>query len=291
MDYNFDGIYLSYVEKKTCGMTSVCSDKVMNYYISKRGKNIGGINLDQLYGCDQNGTYAVCLVGSSSLGLEGVCGFNRQLSKNGEVSRALGACIYSWNLVEGNLEHPDVELGLKAYDLLQNKKFKIGQWGAGLGARVGKLYENWKEEAVYGGQGGAFFEEGKFRFLVINVINSIGIVHENSLLLHQFKVKHNKIKTLQELPDINSSHLKPLNTTLTICVTNIKMNESEQKNLSEILHDVVQSMIYPYGTIYDGDVLFLLTTNDYSCKINDKCINQMKNTIKNAIRSVFICSM
>jgi L-aminopeptidase/D-esterase-like protein len=265
-----------------------------------------------LYGSTDAETYAkaVCLVGGSTLGLEGICGVNQALiadAPNNPANMnvpAIGATCLTQNILFSDFTHPDINLGKFAYKN-KGKVLMIGQVGAGVNTRVGKLYYDYKSEIQHGtpfyaGQGADYLEKGDMKCFCIVVLNSLGVVHENGKLLHDFKYKDQVIKNINDMPDnwlTNSSTNKlkfkkegeqvknPTNTTLTIFVTNIKYTEDQMKLLSKELHDVVESMVYPYGTLLDGDIFFLVSSKeldpdkDYS--------NDYKNVIRNAIKSVF----
>ena len=77
----------------------------------------------------------------------------------------------------------------------------------------------------------------------------------------------------------------PKNTTLTIFVTNIKYAEDQMKLLSKELHDVVESMVYPYGTLLDGDIFFLVSSKEFDPA--EDYLNDYKDVIRDAIKSVF----
>jgi len=286
-NFNIKDLFVSQVQYKSCGMTTIYSPKYMSFYIDKRGKAIGGFMLDYLFGEGIKGTKAISFVGSSSLGLEGICGINNELlklNKNKFHDRAIGACIWSFNIEEKDFTHPDVKLGKYAMKKLKNKVY-IGQAGCGVNATVGKLNNDYKKTKVFAGQGAFYLEEGNIKMLCIIILNSIGVVHENGLLLHDFKIDNKNIKKLQDLPKSHKGP-KPNNTTLTAFIINMKMNEEEMKNMSSKLHDVVESMIFPYATKFDGDCFFLLSTNEV--KYNHKKIDSCKDVVKNAIKSVFV---
>jgi L-aminopeptidase/D-esterase-like protein len=57
------------------------------------------------------------------------------------------------------------------------------------------------------------------------------------------------------------------------------------QKIGEQLHDVVQSMIYPYGTTYDGDTFFFVSTHEYKTKKN--FIKEYENVVRDAIKSPF----
>lgn len=288
-------IYISQVQYKSCGMTVVSSKKYLDYYISKRGKNIYGLGIDVLYGCQQNFTAskAVCLVGSSTLGLEGICGVNQYLvEENGNKHNdpAIGTCCYSYNIVERDFTHPDVKLGKFAMEN-RGKILYIGNVGAGVNARAGKLYKDWKKNNVHTGQGASYFSNEVMNCFCIVVLNSLGIIHEKGDLLHPFKVGSKEINHISELTktplfDTSVNANKPKNTTLTIFVTNIAYTEEEMKYISEKLHDVVESMVYPYGTALDGDTFFFVSTKEVK-NSKENYLNDYKKTVREAIRSPF----
>lgn len=289
--HDFNEIYVSSYCTNDCGLTTIFCEDYMTFYINKKGKNIGGISLDQLYGTGYNGTKALCFVGGSSLGLEAVCGVNRALlnhNKYGLFDRSLGACIYSYNLVKKNITFPDCSSGLQSMQNMSNSKIDVGQVGCGKNAVIGKMYSSFKKDKIYAGQGVSYTKHGNVKILVITILNSIGIVHENGILQHKFSVNGKEIKLVKDLPDINFDYLQPINTTLTAVITNIIMDSDTIQNLSEILHNYVASMIYPYATIFDGDCLFMLSTDQLNLKIDGDIENVFKKTIATSIKSVFV---
>lgn len=287
INIDIKNIYLSQVQYgESCGMTVVYSPKYMSFYVDKRGKNIGSVGTDNLYGEGTAGTKAVCLVGSSGLGLEGISGVNNAMLKENKYKfhdRALGACIWSYNIVEKDFTHPDVKLGEYALKNIDKKAY-IGQVGCGVNATIGKLYSDWKKNKVYAGQGVGYLEIGKVKCMCITILNSIGVVHENGKLLHEFYVGKDKIKKISEMPKTSLTGGSSANTTLTIFVTNQKLDKNQMKEHAEKLHDVIENSIYPYATIYDGDCFFMLSTNEVSSKKD--YIDDYKQTVKDAIKSV-----
>jgi len=284
---NIKNVYISQVQYKSCGMTVVSSTKLFDYYISKRGKNIYGLGLDVLYGHNYTGSKAICLVGSSTLGLEGICGVNQYLIKeNGEKHNdpAIGTCCYTWNIVEKDFTHPDVKLGKFAMTH-RGKNLLVGEVGAGVNARVGKIYLDGKNK-IKTGQGAFYFEKNKMKCFCVVVLNSLGVIHEKGTLLHPFKIGKKQITNIKEMPKTELFNTKPQNTTLTIFVTNVKYSELEMKNLSEQLHDVVESMVYPYATYLDGDTFFLVSSKEIATKKD--YFDDYKNVIVNAIKSPFL---
>ena len=293
IDFYFKDVYISQVQYPTTGMTTIYSPKYMTFYIDKRGKDIGDFMLAKDYGEKYQGTKAVCFVGSSSLGLEGICGFNQALLEDNldhgkeYHDRAIGACIYSWNIVEKDYSFfPDVKLGKYAFKHMDQRVY-IGEAGCGVNARVGKYWSDWKKRAVPGGQGASYLEIGKMKCLCITELNCLGVVHENGELLHDFKIGKHKIKTLDDIKLIESkiNEGSKSNTTLTVFITNVKLDEDQMKSYGKILHDVVESMVYPYSTQWDGDTFIMLSCNEI--QDSKEYIEDYKEVVRKAIHSVF----
>ena len=292
IDTNIKDVFISQVQYKSCGMTVVSCKNNFDFYISKRGKNIYGLGTDVVYGHGYTACHSICLVGGSMLGLEGICGINQMLvDAIGTLATnsggAIGACCYTWNIFNNDYTHPDVKLGKFAFNN-QKKQLLIGNVGAGVNTRVGKLYADWKEQAQVGGQGCAYFEKDKMKCFCIVVLNSLGVVHENGKLLHDFKIKNKVITNIKDMPV--TSLMKtgtncPKNTTLVIFLTNVKYSEKKMKSFAESLNDVVESMIYPYGTYYDGDTFFFASSNEI--KANKNYLVDYKNVVRDAIKSPF----
>lgn len=304
---NIKDVYISQVQYKSCGMTIVSSkNKKLDFYIDKRGKSIYGLGTDVLYGHKYTAAKAICLVGSSTLGLEGICGVNQELiEENGSKSNilAIGSCCNTYNMNFQDFTHPDVALG--KYGLRNRDKYLlIGEVGSGVNTRIGKLYCDWKKTNVVGGQGAFYLEKNNMKCFCIIVLNSIGVIHENGNLLHPFKVKSKKIKNINQMPKDIAKYLgidifdtsvnpnckdlvkkNPGNTTLTIFLTNIKYDEDEMKYLCKKLHDVVESMIYPYGTYYDGDIFYFASSREV--ENNTDYLKSYEDVVKNAIKSPF----
>jgi L-aminopeptidase/D-esterase-like protein len=187
--------------------------------------------------------------------------------------------------------YPDIDLGKFCFKNLNNNPIPIGQCGAGKNTAVAKIGLDWKKNYVMGGQGVYFIKSGKIKILCIIVLNSIGLIHDKGKLLHEYK-EYENIKDVKNIDNINKllegrDKKTPGNTTLTAVITNVKLDEKEREKFGEKFHDVVQSMIYPYGTIYDGDTLFLASTKKVDLEDKNELYKLGKDCIKNAIHSVF----
>jgi len=314
--------------------------KRMSYYISKRGKDIGGFGTDIINRTPNkdipfDGVHTVSLVGGSTMGLEAICGiqetllkdnfywYNKMLDDDGRKEhqftplheRVMGACCFTTNLsINKSYIYPDLNLGKFGMKQLLNQvrktpdekqKIFLKQQGVGLNSTVAKLNTpdgedgSWTENTLKAGVGSKFLQIDDLKILVFINLNSLGLVHDNFKLLHEFPKNANNIgvdiskdKKLRDfLNDVNENYLfginkKISNTTLSVIITNMEIPHDKKEKITELLHDEIESMIYPYGTIGDGDILFLLSTWDIDFD-EKKFIDNTKPLIRESIKSVF----
>lgn len=294
IDYDFSSIKVTSfeLENEPVGFTVVLCDKPMSFSINKKGKMIGSCGTDQLYGTKSMGTHSIVFTGGSVQGLECIAGVTKALfekQKHKWPTRAMGACIWSNNINSKRAwEYPSLTNGYESISNMEYGKVFLGQVGAGLSAKIGKIYTDREKYMVDGGQGVAFSKIGNVRILVITIINSLGVVHKDKKLLHPFGTKGKNIKTIDDMPSFGGLNQTNSNTTLTMCITNTQMSESAMEKISNDLHNTVESRVYPFGTKYDGDILFFASTDEIKVKIDDNIKNKMKDCVNRAIDSLFI---
>lgn len=318
--------------------------KRMSYYLSKRGKDIGGFCTDILNrtpdeGEITDGAHTVVLTGGSTLGLESICGvqnhilqdnmfwYNNMLKGEDKKNmryvpiheRVMGACCFTTNIsIDKSFVYPDLQLGTfgmnKVFELRESKeeqKIYLKQNGVGLNSQVAKInapnpeVNNWMENGKKGGVGAKFFEDKKsgLKVLVFINLNSLGVIHNNYELLHDFN-KWKKGTNITKKPELAErlegftkfmggrnpiSGGSPSNTTLSVIITNLELPHDEKERISEELHQQIEDMIYPYGTYGDGDILFVCSTWDikYSEEKKGILLDEGKRLIKESIISVF----
>jgi len=209
---------------------------------------------------------AVCFTGGSVHGLEATTGVTSSLLRLKEYStgwmpKVVGATIYDF-VVRENAIYPDKLLGQKAFESAKGNLFPIGRQGAGRSAIVGKGYRQWE----YSGQGGAFKEVGQTKIAAFSVVNSMGaIVNRNGQVVRGFvdeKGEREPIQTLLKELDQGIRSIEEQNTTLTLVVTNQILPAVYMRHLSKQIHTSMSRAIYPFHTIFDGDVLFFVSTNE-----------------------------
>lgn len=325
--------------------------KRMSYYLSKRGKDVGGFCTDILNRTPDedeitNGVHTVVLTGGSTLGLESICGVQNHILQDniywynnilkGDAKKAMryvpihervmGACCFTTNIsIDKSFVYPDLQLGdfgmtevfkLRDEDSDEEKdsdeqKIYLKQNGVGLNSQVAKInapdpeVNNWMENGKKGGVGARFFEDedSGLKVLVFINLNSLGVIHDDYKLLHDFNKwkKGTNIKDHRKLEERLENFTKfmggrnpisggsPSNTTLSVIITNLELPHDEKKRISEELHQQIEDMIYPYGTYGDGDILFVCSTWDikYSTENEGILLDKGKELIRESIISVF----
>ncbi len=217
-------------------------------------------------------TDAICLAGGSILGLEAAVGVTQALHiANGRSTEfdglplVSGAIIYDFGYRQ-NAIFPDKALGQAALASVRPGWFPQGARGAGMSATVGNAapltIHGWETS----GQGAAFRQYGETRILAISVVNAVGGIFErNGALVRGFlDSETGQRRTLDNFMAERLMHEKTQagNTTLTVIVTNQKFDRFTQGQIARQVHVAMGRMIRPFHTIYDGDVLFMVSTDE-----------------------------
>lgn len=209
---------------------------------------------------------AVCFTGGSVHGLEATTGVTSALLSLKEYStdwmpKVVGATIYDY-VDRANAIYPDKLLGQRAFESAQCNVFPIGRQGAGRSAIVGKGFRHWE----YSGQGGAFKQIGQTKIAAFTVVNAMGaILNREGQVVRGFVNEEGERQPIQALlNDLEQSSqlIEEQNTTLTLVVTNQVLPSVYMRQLSKQIHTSMARSIYPFHSIFDGDVLFFVSTNE-----------------------------
>jgi L-aminopeptidase/D-esterase-like protein len=224
-------------------------------------------------GGDYGWTNAICLAGGSLYGLEATMGVAAELfALRGYNARwdalplVAGAIIYDYNARENTI-YPDKALGRAALKAAQPGVFPLGGRGAGCSARVGAGFD-WNEGEL-AGQGGAFRQVGPTKLAAFTVVNALGgIVDRAGNVVRGFRdpktgVRRHQVADLERrLVDGERPLPAPGNTTLTVLVTNQRLQPRTLRQWGRQVHSAMARAIQPFHTLDDGDVLFAVTTNE-----------------------------
>jgi L-aminopeptidase/D-esterase-like protein len=214
---------------------------------------------------------AICLAGGSLYGLEAAAGVAAELLarrdyRTGwlEIPLVAGAIIFDWGLRD-NAVYPDKELGRAAVRAARPGVFPLGTRGAGRSATAGKLFAY--EEGEPAGQGAAFRQVGETRIAVFTVVNAVGAIvdREGNVVRGHYDRQSGLRRALvpgveERLAAGEPVRPPPGNTTLTIVVTNLRLDARQLRTLGRQVHASMARAIQPFHALEDGDVLFAVST-------------------------------
>ncbi len=217
--------------------------------------------------------HAICLAGGSLYGLEAAAGVAAELFSRrnyatnfAEIALVSGAILYDYP-PRDNAIYPDKALGRAAIRAARSGTFPTGRRGAGCSATVGAGFDFTRSESS--GQGGAFRQMGVTKVAAFTVVNALGaIVNRNGEVVRghvdaDTDRRHHSIDELeQRLAHGEATRSPSGNTTLTVIVTNQKMNAGGLKQFSKQVHTSMARAIQPFQTAFDGDLLYAVTTNE-----------------------------
>ena len=212
--------------------------------------------------------HAVCFAGGSLYGLEAACGVAAELmAMRGytvgweDVELVLGAIVYDFGRRD-NAVYPDAELGRQALRAAREGVFPLGRHGAGRSVTVGKTFA--LEQGEFSGQGGAFRQIGPTKIAVFTVVNAFGAVvdRDGRVVRGHYDAKRDVRTPLVEGLEAQLPRTAPGNTTLTLVVTNQRLNGRELRQLGAQVHASMARAIQPFHALVDGDVLYTVSTNE-----------------------------
>jgi len=217
--------------------------------------------------------HALCFAGGSLYGLEAATGvaaeiFARRGYATGwlEIPLVSGAIVFDWG-PRDNAVYPDKELGRAALRAAKAGRFPLGQRGAGRSATVGKTFAY--DEGEPGGQGAALRRIGETRIAVFTVVNAFGAVvdRDGSVVRGHLDATTGERRALvagveERLATGAPVRPPPGNTTLTLVVTNQRLDSRELRTLGRQVHASMARAIHPFHALVDGDVLYTVSTNE-----------------------------
>ena len=222
---------------------------------------------------DYDWARAVCFAGGSLYGLEAAVGVTAELFARGgysvgwtDIVPVAGAIIFDYR-PRGNAIYPDKELGRAAVRAARTGAFPLGARGAGRSATVGKTFA--LERGEPGGQGGAFRQIGPTRVAVFVVVNSVGAIVDRDGTVVRGHLDPESGARSALVPAVErviaagkQPPPAPGNTTLTLVVTNQRLEQRSLRQLARQVHASLSRAIQPFHALTDGDVLYAATTNE-----------------------------
>jgi L-aminopeptidase/D-esterase-like protein len=276
----------SYEEGPT-GVTVIRFPRRASVAVDVRGGSPATVNTDLLrLGYGRPFTDAIVFSGGSSYGEEAITAVATGLKDDGVRSGELrnvafvpGAIIYDLGGRRFNEIYPDKPLAQAALRAARPGVFPLGAQGAGRMAMQGWYFGC----DAHSGQGGAFRQVGATKIAAFVVVNANGAVTDRTGRL----VSCNRAKSwgnlattselLQHLPaslkadwDAEAARQRDApatgNTTLSLIVTNQKLDYAALQRLAVQVHTSMARAIQPFSTEADGDTLYAASTQEVDNK-------------------------
>jgi L-aminopeptidase/D-esterase-like protein len=239
--------------------------------------------------------HAICLAGGSVPGLEATSGvvaemFAMRNYATGwtDIPVVSGGIIFDYNLRRSNAIYPDKALGRAAIRSAREGWFPLGSRGAGCSATVGKGLRP-THEGEPSGQGAAFRQFGPTKIAVFTVVNAVGALvdRQNHVVRGNLDPTTGNRLHLVEGLSYNDPAIEPApgNTTLTVVVTNQRLNADRGlawslRQFARLVHTSMARAIQPFHTIYDGDVLWAVSTNEVdNPSLNDVALGALASEV------------
>ena len=286
LELDFPGLEIGvaqYTEGPTGATVFRFVDKAVGA-VDIRGGAPGAYNVDWLrWGYGWPNLDALVVSGGSWYGLAASGGVAGALKEDGHrsghwanLAHVAGAIIYDFGQRRPNEIHPDEKLGAAALRAAKAGRFPQGANGAGRMTMQGSYFGLW----LHSGQGGAFRQVGETKIACFAVVNSVGAVADRDGRLRfgnqTIPTGESGIRDLVELvpkgvETVDGSILgerrsavppSVQNTTISLVVTNRKLEYAELQRLAVQVHTSMGRAIQPFGTLNDGDVLFAASTGD-----------------------------
>jgi L-aminopeptidase/D-esterase-like protein len=274
-------------EEGPTGATVILFRRPVMAAVDVRGGAPGTVNTDLLrLGLDGPVVDAITLAGGSAYGLSVATGVANALKdkitdpgnwKNIAVVPA--AIIFDLGSRRYNAVTPDEKLGRAALDAVRSGWVPLGARGAGRFAMQG----SYLGDIQHSGQGAAFRQLGEIKVLVVTVVNAYGsIVDRNGRMLRCTRPVAGGCGPIVERiaarlaalevsksADVDAARHAGLtaNTTITVLVTNQTLPHWGLQRLAVQVHNSMSRAIQPFGTEFDGDTLFAVSTGEVNSKV------------------------
>ena len=214
--------------------------------------------------------HAVVLSGGSAYGLaaaDGVMTFLEERGVGFPVGVGVVPIVASAILFDLAIGDPTVrprpENGYQACAVADSSAPSQGSVGAGTGATVGKALG--PDRAVKGGLGCSSRRVGDYVVGALVAVNALGsIVDAETGRLVAGPRDSNNLGFLDSVDILENANAAPAaalrNTTLAVVATDAPLTKEQANKVAQMAHDGLAMAIRPAHTMFDGDVVFALST-------------------------------
>jgi L-aminopeptidase/D-esterase-like protein len=287
------GIIAGHAQNETAltGCTVIICEKGAVGGVDQRGGAPGTRETDLLHPMHLvDKIHAVVLSGGSAFGLDAASGVMRFLEQksvgfNTGVARVpIVPCAVLFDLALGNpAVRPDAEMGYSACLNATSTPLLQGNFGAGTGASVGKIFGAHQATKTGIGTASTSLSGGVIVSAVI-AVNAFGDVVDpktGSILAGARSAQKgfiriggddyyaNTMKVMDSfmgktILNIASGH----NTVIGAVVTNAKLNKEEANKVAQMAHNGIAVTIRPAHTMMDGDTIFTMATGEKNANVS-----------------------
>ena len=224
--------------------------------------------------------HAILISGGSAFGLDAAGGVMRYLEEQGcgydtgvtRVPIVPSAILFDLSIGDAGVR-PGIEEGYKACLAAHSGKIVEGTVGAGTGARVGKALG--ADRAVKSGIGTASQQFGDGIIVgAIVAVNAFGDVVDyetGRIIAGPRRIDSNGFLSTSEILKSGQGirAFVPTSTTIGVIATNARLSKTQATKVAQMAHDGLARVIRPVHTMYDGDVIFVLSVGKDSRKQAD----------------------
>ncbi|MFZ3080853.1 MAG: P1 family peptidase [Bellilinea sp.] len=225
--------------------------------------------------------HAVMLAGGSAFGLDAATGVMRYLEERkigfdvrvAHVPIVPAAILFDLEVGDSTVR-PDAAMGYRACQNAASPMVSQGNVGAGTGAAVGNMFG--VKRAMKGGIGTASLDLGGGvvigALIAVNAYGDILDFATNRLIagmLDQDGALADTMATMKtfmgrKVLQFSSRH----NTVIGVVATNAKLNKEQINKVAQTAHNGLAKTIRPAHTMFDGDTIFALSTNQRRTDVN-----------------------
>jgi len=221
--------------------------------------------------------HAVTLTGGSAFGLNAAGGVQKYLEEQhigfetGVIKVPIVPAAVIFDLAVGDSAiRPDFDMGYRACLNASSNETSEGAVGVGCGATVAKL--GGQQFASRGGVGTCSKKWGELVIGVLTVVNSLGeVIDPNSGEIIAGVKKENNPGFVESIPLMrlmSTGAFPSSNTTLSVVATNASLTKEQCTKLAQMAQNGFARAIRPAHTMYDGDIVFALSTGEKKADIN-----------------------
>ncbi|MEG1613159.1 MAG: P1 family peptidase [Clostridia bacterium] len=215
---------------------------------------------------------AVVLSGGSAFGLEAASGVMDYLHEKGigynagkyRVPIVSGASLYDLEFKQ--FGYPDKKAGYLAVQNAKTDNFERGCIGAGTGATISKICG--MDAAAKAGLGIQTYSLNGLEIAVIVAVNALGDIVKDGNIIAGAMTEDGNYIDCTKIMSSGSLELKNSNTTIGCIITNAKLTKLQANILAELAHDGFALSISPSHTMFDGDAMFIMSSDDVDIEFN-----------------------